>query len=283
MTEVSNPIRTIAFVNYKGGTGKTTTCLSVAGFLAKEGHKVLVVDFDPQADATSGLGIDNQSAPYTVYDAVLGRCGYDQVSITQTVLETEVTNLHLVPSELDLGVADILMHQSADGPFVLAWLLKELEDYYDYILIDAPSGSGMLLMSALCAADHLVVPLDSGVFAAEALSNLQAYCKDAEQATGYPLSPFTVVLNRCQTLNWFERLRGKSIPNQQLEVELKKQFEYVFPIPESEQVFHSQSKGLPISHSAPNDPASEAFAKVSHSLSRLMIHESEIPTPNPNG
>ena len=97
----------IAFANHKGGTGKTTSCLSIAGYLAKSGSKVLVVDFDPQANATSGLGIDKSSLRHSMYDAVLDQCdGREGVAISHVIVETDIINLHLAPSEFDLAVAE---------------------------------------------------------------------------------------------------------------------------------------------------------------------------------
>src|SRR6202158_1680071 len=94
----------IAFANHKGGTGKTTSCLSIAGYLAKSGSKVLVVDFDPQANATSGLGIDKTTSRYSMYDAVLDQFdGHKGVPITHVILATDVENLHIAPSEFDLA------------------------------------------------------------------------------------------------------------------------------------------------------------------------------------
>src|ERR1700722_14060202 len=96
----------VAFANHKGGSGKTTSCLSIAGYLAKGGSKVLVVDFDPQANATSGLGIDKKTLPYSMYDAVLEQCdGQQGVPIPRVIVETDVGNLHVAPAEFDLAVA----------------------------------------------------------------------------------------------------------------------------------------------------------------------------------
>ena len=103
----------VAFANHKGGTGKTTSCLSIAGYLAKRGSKVLVVDFDPQANATSGLGIDKKTLPFSMYDAVLAHCdGQQGVPITQVIVETDITDLHVAPAEFDLAVAECYMLNS---------------------------------------------------------------------------------------------------------------------------------------------------------------------------
>jgi chromosome partitioning protein len=105
---MSRPEQCPAFIRRKGGTGKTTSYLSDAGYLAKSGNKVLVVNFDSQANTTSGLGIDLMALERSMYDAVLGRCdGHEGVSITRVILETDVGNLHVAPSEFDLGVAEL--------------------------------------------------------------------------------------------------------------------------------------------------------------------------------
>src|SRR5437588_11950287 len=90
----------VAFANHKGGSGKTTSCLSIAGYLAKGGSKVLVVDFDPQANATSGLGVDKKTLPYSMYDAVLAQCdGQQGVPLTRVIVQTDVEDLHVAPAE----------------------------------------------------------------------------------------------------------------------------------------------------------------------------------------
>lgn len=99
----------IAFTNHKGGTGKTTSCVSIAGFLAKIGHKTLVVDFDPQANATSALGIDATSLERSIYDAVLKECGQEGAPVQEVILDTGIENLHLAPAEFDLSAAEVLL------------------------------------------------------------------------------------------------------------------------------------------------------------------------------
>ncbi len=127
----------IAFANHKGGTGKTTSCLSIAGYLAKSGSRVLVVDLDPQANATSGLGIDVMSLQHSTYDVVLHQCdGYRGMPITRVILETDVGNLYIAPSELDLAVAEILMQHTKDRTGILKRILEEVRPLYNYILVD---------------------------------------------------------------------------------------------------------------------------------------------------
>ncbi len=115
----------VVFTNHKRGIGKTTSCLSIASYLAKSGSKVLVVDFDPQANATSGLGIDTLTLKYSMYDAVLDQCdGYEGVPITQVIPETDVANLHVAPSELDLAVVEALTQHIRNRAGILNRVLE---------------------------------------------------------------------------------------------------------------------------------------------------------------
>jgi chromosome partitioning protein len=108
----------IAFANYKGGTGKTTSCLSIGGFLAKGGSRVLLIDFDPQASTTSGIGIDKLTLKHSMYDAILSLCdGYEGVPLRKTILETDVENLHLAPA----GSAWIPSGRSSEGFPIREW------------------------------------------------------------------------------------------------------------------------------------------------------------------
>ena len=112
----------IAFANHKGGSGKTTSCLSIAGYLAKSGSKVLVVDFDPQANATSGLRIDMMTLKYSMYDAVLDQCdGYVGMPITQVMLETGVENLYVAPFSKDGVIGEIAERLMGSSVSTKAW------------------------------------------------------------------------------------------------------------------------------------------------------------------
>jgi chromosome partitioning protein len=136
---MSQTAECVVFASHKGGTGKTTSCLSIAGYLAKGGSKVLVVDFDPNSNATSGLGINVKTLKHSMYYVVLDQCdGYEGVPITQVILKTDVENLHVAPSELDLSVAEVFMQHSNNRAGILSRILREVRPLYDYILIDVP-------------------------------------------------------------------------------------------------------------------------------------------------
>ena len=260
----------IAFANLKGGTGKTTTCVNTAGYLVKsqEDCQVLVVDFDPQANATSGLGIDETTLEYSLYDAVLDQCdGYSGASITQIILGTHVENLHLAPSELNLGSAPMLMSKVKDPVSVLAKILQPIKQFYDYILIDVPPDAGWFMFNSLCCADRLVVPLDSSIFSLEALAKLQLYCRDIQEIKG-KTHELTLVLNQYKKSKSKSSLPPKKLsPCEDIEQELKKMSAPLFLIPESILIYRSQQEGVPISHyPSPTSQIGKAYQAIAQHL-----------------
>jgi chromosome partitioning protein len=259
----------IAFSNPKGGSGKTTSCLSVAGYLAKSGGKVLVVDLDPQASATSGLGIDSKSLHRSIYDAMLAHCdGHNGVTITQVILETEIDNLHLAPSEPDLSVAEILLRNVKNRQSILKLILADVSTLYDYILVDLPPSYGLLMLNGLCAADQVVVPLDSSIYSLEALANLKTSFNDIKRISGHSFKQITAILIRYVKPDIFARLTHRLGPSQEVEVKLKQMFGSVFIVPDSNLVFETQKKGIPISHYAPASQLGIAYRKIAENLNR---------------
>jgi len=266
----------IAFTNHKGGTGKTTSCLSIAGYLAKSGNKVLVVDFDPQANTTSGLGIDVTTLECSIYDVVLGQCNsHESVPITRVILETDVENLHVAPAEFDLGVAEVFMQHAKDRAGILNRLLEEVRPLYDYILIDVPSSSGLLMVNGLRAADQAVVPLDPSIFSLEAMDNLKATFDDVRELAGHSINQITGVLIRYVKPNMFSRLFRKLNPSQEVEERLRAMFHTVFVVPESMEIYGAQRQRMPISHYAPGSNLGKAYAEIARSIDGNANHESD--------
>jgi len=169
----------IAFANHKGGTGKTTSCISIAGYLARADNKMLVVDLDPQVNATSGLGIDTASLKHSMYDAFLDQCEtHTGVPITQVILQTDMPNLHVAPAEWDLSVAEVLLLESDLRSGILNRILESVRSSYDYILLDLPPSLRLLSINGLCAADHVVLPLDPSIYSLESIRNLDTTFDD---------------------------------------------------------------------------------------------------------
>lgn len=257
----------IAFANYKGGTGKTTSCLSIAGFLAKGGSKVLLIDFDPQASATSAMGIDKLTVKQSIYDAILSLCdGYEGAPLKNILLETDVENLHLAPSEWDLSAAEVIMQNTQEKVTLLRTLIQSVQSLYDYILIDTPPSSGLLLMNCFVAADHLVIPFDPGVFSLEAIDNLKTAFLDVKRNTGHHFNKITIVLTRYVGQDPLERILYGDNPSRQVKKMLEGMFKSVFIVPESPEIYKSQQRGIPISHYAPKSKVGKAYKKIADAI-----------------
>ncbi|MES2210725.1 MAG: AAA family ATPase [Chloroflexota bacterium] len=160
--------RVIACTNQKGGVGKTTTVVNLASYLALAGDRVLVIDLDPQGNATSGLGID-RSEGSSVYDAVV-----DDVELTALVRESAIPGLAVVPASIALAGAEVELAPLEQRERRLARLLVPIRSDYDYILLDCPPSLGLLTVNALTAADGALIPIQCEYYALEGLSQLLA-------------------------------------------------------------------------------------------------------------
>ena len=157
----------VAFVNQKGGVGKTTTTINVARYLADFGKRVLLVDLDPQGNASSGLGIDPRGLEKNLYHAMIGTA-----SAKDIVLSTTTPNLHIIPAAQDLAGAEIEMVHIDAREFRLYSVLRQVRPFYDYILIDSPPSLGLLTVNGLVASDEVVIPVQTEYYALEGLSQL---------------------------------------------------------------------------------------------------------------
>jgi len=157
----------IAFANQKGGVGKTTTCVNLAAYLAAMGKKVLIVDMDPQGNATSGVGIDKSDNVKSIYNVISGEHIAEEV-----VKRTNIEGLDIIPSELNLAGAEIELVQMEFRENIIKNILGRLRNSYDYITIDCPPSLGLLTVNALTACDTVLIPIQCEFFALEGLSQL---------------------------------------------------------------------------------------------------------------
>jgi chromosome partitioning protein len=159
--------KTIGFINQKGGVGKTTSTINVARYLAELGKTVLLVDLDPQGNASSGLGIDARQMTKNLYHAMVGGLPPQEI-----ILQTETENFHVIPAAQDLAGAEIEMVHLEGREYRLQNVLRQVKQYYDYILIDSPPSLGLLTINGLVASDEVVIPVQTEYYALEGLSQL---------------------------------------------------------------------------------------------------------------
>ena len=159
--------RIIAIANQKGGVGKTTTSVNLSACLAHIGKKVLLIDTDPQGNATSGVGINKGDVQNCIYDVLI-----DDVKISDVILQTKVENLDIIPATISLAGAEIELVSTISREVRMKHAIHEAKDIYDYIIIDCPPSLGLLTINALTASDAILIPVQCEYYALEGLSQL---------------------------------------------------------------------------------------------------------------
>lgn len=251
----------IAFVHHKGGTGKTTSCLNIAGWLKKLGQKVLVLDLDPQGNATSGLGVDLNSVDLSMADVLFGKA-----SVEETLLETQ-SGINLLPASLDLREAETFLARQLQGTTFLRDKLDGWDQHFDYLLFDAPPGSGLLMINSIVAAKNLIIPMDSGVFGYETLQTLKALLQDLQQKEGIEINILMALL-KSFSASFGDGGFTRSIRKWIEEFFVLNQMEAcsVCTVPFSKKIFQAQHRGLPISHYAPLAKVGRVYRRIAKEI-----------------
>ena len=159
--------RIIAIANQKGGVGKTTTSTNLSACLAEMNKKVLLIDIDPQGNATSGVGVNKNELDNTVYEMIIGEC-----ELEDCILKNVIDNLDILPSNVNLSGAEIDLIGVESREFILKRSIDKIRDEYDYIIIDCPPSLNMLTVNAMTTADSVLVPIQCEYYALEGLSQL---------------------------------------------------------------------------------------------------------------
>lgn len=238
----------IAVVNQKGGVGKTTSCVNTASALGERGKRTLLVDIDPQGNATSGVGVDKRSLKSSIYNLIIG-----DADIKDTIVTTEFKNLDIIPGGIELAGAEIELVDMDKRESRLKLILAVVRDNYDFILIDCPPSLGILTLNGLCAADSILVPIQCEYYALEGLSQLMSTVRQIKRLYNPHIDVEGVLLTMYDS-----RLNL----TQQVASEVKKFFpKKVFSsaIPRSVRMSEAPSFGQPINYYDRNSKGAKAY------------------------
>lgn len=245
----------IAMANQKGGVGKTTTCVNLSSYLAAMGKKVLMVDIDPQGNASSGLGVEKRKLKNSIYSVLVG-----DAEAGDAIIKTCVANLDILPSNIDLAGAEIELVSVENREKVLKNILIPLKNKYDYITIDCPPSLALLTVNALTAADSVLIPIQGEFFALEGLSQLMNTIKLAKKYLNPSLEVEGVVLtmydSRSNLVN--------SVTDEILKFFGKKVF--TTRIPRNVRLGEAPSYGLSIMQFDPRSSGSLAYKALAEEL-----------------
>ena len=245
----------IAVANQKGGVGKTTTSINLSSCTAYRGKKVLIIDLDPQGNATTGLGVEKKEMQKSIYDVII-----NEVSLREVTIKTMQETMDLCPSSISLAGAEIELVGLLSRENRLKYAISEIENEYDYIFIDCPPSLGLLTLNALTAADTVLVPIQCEYFALEGLSQLMDTVRLVQKHLNRNLKVEGVVLTM------FDARTNLSI---EVAEEVRKHFTnkvYQTLIPRNVRLSEAPSYGLPIILYDKYSKGAEAYLELADEL-----------------
>ena len=247
--------KVVSFSNQKGGVGKTTSCVNISAQIANKGKKVLMIDMDPQGNATSGLGIQKSKGKNTIYDVIIGKC-----DISDAIIKTRFKNLSVVPANIELAGAEIELQELDENLNFTEIALDSIKEDYDYIFIDCPPSLGMLTVKALSVSDGVVIPMQCEFYSLEGMSQLLNTVKRIKTLYNPTLQVVGILLTM---------YNGRLTLTGQVVAELKKYYaDKLFKVPISRTVRISEAPGYgePICYHDPYGKGSLEYAAVAKEL-----------------
>ena len=247
--------KVVSFSNQKGGVGKTTSCVNISAQIASKGKKVLMIDMDPQGNATSGLGIAKSKIKNTTYDVIIGRC-----DIKEAIIKTNFKNLSVIPATIDLAGAELELYELDSTTSFTKLSLESIKNDFDYIFIDCPPSLGMLTVKALSSSDGVVIPMQCEFYSLEGMSQLLNTVKRIRQLYNPTLQIVGILLTM---------YNGRLTLTGQVVSELKKYYaDKLFKVPISRSVRLSEAPGFgaPICYHDPYGKGSLEYAAVAKEL-----------------
>ena len=246
----------VSFSNQKGGVGKTTSCVNIAAQIANKGKRVLIIDLDPQGNATSGLGLPKSKIKKTVYDVIIEHC-----SAEEAVIKTKFKNLSIIPATIDLAGAELELYDLEEGTaFTDKLPIDSIKDNYDYIFIDCPPSLGMLTVKALSSSDGVVIPMQCEFYSLEGMSQLLNTVKKIRQLYNPNLQIVGILLTM---------YNGRLTLTNQVVAELRKYYQdllFKVPISRTVRLSEAPSYGAPICYHDPYGKGSLEYAAVAKEL-----------------
>jgi chromosome partitioning protein len=245
----------ISFANQKGGVGKTTSAVNIAACLGKKGKKVLLVDMDPQGNATSGVGISKKSIKNTVYEVLLG-----EISAKDAIITTKYRNLSVLPATIALAGAELDLNEIGEKGKGMAKALEEVKDEYDYVIIDCPPTLGLLTINALSASNGVIIPMQCEFYSLEGLSQLILTIKRVRQSYNPNLEIAGILLTM---------YNGRLLLTNQVIDELKKYYAdklFKTPVSRSVRLSEAPSYGEPICYYDPYSKGALEYADIAKEL-----------------
>lgn len=247
--------KVIAVINQKGGVGKSTSVVNLSACLGENKKKVLVVDFDPQGNTTSGYGIDKEELEHDVYDVIL-----HDYPIEETIRETCVQNVFIVPATIQLATAEIELVSAMARESVLKEALRGIKDKFDYVFIDCPPSLGLLTINALVAADSLLIPIQCEYYALEGVAKLLESMQMVKRRMNPDLEIFGVVM----TMYDSRTTLSKQVVDEVQSYFGKKMFKTI--IPRNVKLSEAPSHGLPVIKYARVSKGALAYGKLAREV-----------------